>query len=176
MFLQISPSPQSKNKTEIKLHKDNIKNQKQKYSPLKKRKSYDKIDLIKRGSVIMYQNSNNDNYNTGTYQPATNPVPTPMQTTDPAVEQCVDAAFGKSLAATIMCGFPVASIIAIIFGSTGLNLAENAKVMAAQRGVKPSGKNVAATVLGKIGKIAGIVMTAFWGFYLFIILMIIATA
>ncbi len=116
-------------------------------------------------------------YNNGSYQP--NPpygagAPYPMQ--DPAVESYVEAAFGKSLAATIMCGFPVASIIAIIFGSAGLNLVEQAKNLAAQRGVKPSGKCVAATVLGKIGKIAGIVMTAFWGFYMFILLMIIANA
>ena len=111
-------------------------------------------------------------YNNGSYQP--NPpygagVPYPMQ--DPAVEAYVEAAFSKSLAATIMCGFPVASIIAIAFGSAGLNLVEQAKNLAAQRGVRPSGKSVAATVLGKIGKIAGIVMTAWWGFYvLFLIL------
>ncbi len=120
----------------------------------------------------MYENNN------GSYQPETNqvhpaPVYPPVTVTDPAVEACVDSAFGKSLASAIMCGFPVASIIAIFFGSAGLNLVEQAKMLAAQRGVRPSGKCVAATVLGKIGKIAGIVMTAFWGFYFFMILMIL---
>ena len=116
----------------------------------------------------MYENNN------GSYYQSTPPAPTPYPATDPQVESYVDAAFGKSLAATIMCGFPIASIIAIIFGSAGLNLVEEAKSLAAARGVRPSGKNIAATVLGKIGKIAGIIMTAFWGVYLFIILMIIA--
>jgi len=120
----------------------------------------------------MYENNN------GSYQPGTNPVPptpayAPIPPSDPAVDALVDSAFGKSLAATIMCGFPIASIIAIFFGVAGLNLVEQAKALAAQRGVKPSGKNIAATVLGKIGKIVGIVMTAFWGFYLLLLLIII---
>ena len=110
----------------------------------------------------MYENNN---YNT----PGANPVPpTPVYAApanDPEVDALVDSAFGKTLAATIMCGFPIASIIAIFMGSTGLGLVEQAKALAAQRGVKPSGKNVAANVLGKIGKIVGIVMTCWWAFY-----------
>lgn len=117
----------------------------------------------------MYENNNS-------YQPYTTPASAPIPMTDPEVESYVEAAFGKSLAATIMCAFPVASIIAIFFGNTGLNLAESAKQLAAQRGVKPSGKNIAAVVLGKIGKICGIVMTAFWGFYLLMFIMIISQA
>ena len=113
------------------------------------------------------------NDNNSNYQPGAEYVSTPVQMPDPIVESYVDEAFSKSLAATIMCGFPVASIIAISFGSTGLTLVENAKKVAAERGVKPSGKNIAANVLGKIGKIAGIVMTAFWGFYLLLILIIL---
>ena len=124
----------------------------------------------------MYENNNYGQYQPGPgpnpyYQPA--PAPT---LTDPEVEARIDAAFGKSLAATIMAGFPIASIIAISFGSTGLNMVDEAKRLAAQRGAKPGGKNVAATVLGKIGKIGGIVMTAFWGFYFFILMIIIMGA
>lgn len=126
----------------------------------------------------MYENNNYGQYQPGPgpnpyYPPAPNPAPT---WTDPEVEARIDAAFGKSLAATIMAGFPVASIIAIFFGNTGLNMVDEAKRLAAQRGAKPGGKNIAATVLGKIGKIAGIVMTAFWGFYFFILMMIILGA
>lgn len=110
----------------------------------------------------MYENNNNYN------APGTNPVPPAYYAapaSDPAVDALVDSAFGKGLAATIMCGFPIASIIAIVMGSMGLGLVEQAKTLAAQRGVKPGGKNVAANVLGKIGKIAGIVMTCWWAFY-----------
>ena len=114
----------------------------------------------------MYEN------NYGQYQPGPNPYYQPVMP-DPQVASLVDAAFGKSLAATIMCWFPVASIIAIFMGSAGLNMVEQAKWLARQRGSIISGKNVAATVLGKIGKIAGIVMTVWWAFYiLFIIVMI----
>lgn len=116
----------------------------------------------------MYENNN------GSYQSAPQQAQNPSPEFDPAVDSYVDAAFSKSLAATIMCGFPVASIIAISFGSAGLDLVENAKRLAATRGVKTSGKIVAATVLGKIGKIAGIVMTAFWGFYLLMLIIIMA--
>ena len=125
---------------------------------------------------MMYEN-NNGFYQPGgpgsippqpPYQPY-QPYPLP----DAEVDALVEAAFSKSLAATIMCGFPVASIIAIVFGNTGLGLVDRAKRLAAQRGVRPSGKNVAANVLGKIGKIAGIALTAFWGVYFFILLAIL---
>ena len=119
----------------------------------------------------MYQNNNGQyqqNQNQYYYAPAQQPI----IPSDPEADAYVDAAFSKSLAATIMCSFPVASIIAIFFGSAGLDLVEKAKYLAAQRGVRLSGKNIAATILGKIGKIAGIVMTAFWGFYFFVILLI----
>ena len=115
----------------------------------------------------MYENNN------GYYQPGINPTPTPMQVTDPTADAYVEEAFGKSLAATIMCSFPVASIIAIVFGSKGLELVEKAKMSAATSGAKLSGKSIAATILGKIGKIAGIVMTVFWGLYLLMLFAIL---
>jgi len=123
----------------------------------------------------MYENNN------GYYQPGTAPQPPyppypPYAATDPEVDACVETAFSKALAATIMCSFPVASIIAIAFGNTALNLVERAKAMATHRGVRLSGKNIAATVLGKIGKITGIVMTIFWGVYAFILMAIIMAA
>lgn len=62
----------------------------------------------------------------------------------------VEEAFGKSLAATIMCGFPVESIIAMCFGSKGLTLVKDAKGLASERGVQPHGKHIEATILGKI--------------------------
>ena len=97
-------------------------------------------------------------------------------TTDPQADALVEGAFTKGLAATIMCGFPVASIIAIIFGSTALGMVEQARQIAAQRNVKISGKNIAANILGKIGKIAGIAMTIFWGVYFLILFSIILAA
>jgi len=95
---------------------------------------------------------------------------------DPQVDTLVENAFGKGLAATIMCGFPIASIIAISFGSTAIGMVDQARQMAAQRGVNISGKNIAAQILGKIGKIAGIVMTAFWAFYIFMLVIIMIAA
>ncbi len=109
-----------------------------------------------------------ENNNYGQYQPGPNPYYQPV-VRDPQVESLIDSAFGKSLTSTIICGLPVGSIIAIVLGSAGLNLVDEAKRLAAQRGAMPGGKNVAATVLGKIGKIAGIVMTIWWAFYIFFI-------
>ena len=82
------------------------------------------------------------------------PVQTPVQNTvtPAAVEQAVNDAFGKCLAAAIMCQFPVASIIAIFFGFQGLNMLENAKAMAAGAGISVGGKAIAAKILGMVGK------------------------
>jgi hypothetical protein len=81
--------------------------------------------------------------------------------------QMVDEAFSKGLAAAIMCGFPVASIIAIVFGSRSLDLVEKLRRHAAANGFKPSGRNIAAKVLGMVGKIVGIVATVIYGIYMF---------
>lgn len=89
------------------------------------------------------------------------------------VESCVDSAFGNSLAATILAWFPIGSIIAIVLGSKGLRLVQKAIEKAGRLGREPGGKNIAAKVLGLIGKISGIVMTVFWGIYMFAIMMII---
>ena len=120
----------------------------------------------------MYENNN------GYYQPNQGTVPPqqpyqPYVAADPEVEACVESAFSKGLAATIMSGFPVASIIAISFGSTAVNLAERAKYIATQRGTRPGGKNSAANILGKVGKYVGIAMTIFWGVYLLLLFSII---
>lgn len=117
----------------------------------------------------MYENNNGMGYT----QPQTNYS---AAMNDPQVDSCVENAFGKGLAATIMAWFPIASIIAIIFGNKAQEMVESAKIMAAQRGVNISGKNIAAKVLGTIGKIGGIVMTVFWGIYLFIIFAVIMAA
>ncbi len=122
----------------------------------------------------MYENDNNN----VSYQveatpvpPATTyaPVPPVAPVSDPALDAMVDDAFGKSLAAAIMAEFPVASIIAISFGINSLDMLEQARVLAAQRGAKLSGKAIATKILGMIGKIAGIAMTVFWAIYLTVI-------
>ncbi len=99
------------------------------------------------------------------------PDSTPVR--DPRIDEYAGTAFGKGLAATIMAWFPVASIIAIITGSKALSAAKAAKELAENCGTSAGGKCVAAKILGKIGKIGGIVMTAFWGFYILLIAAII---
>lgn len=84
------------------------------------------------------------------------------------VEQMANDAFGKCLAACIMAWFPVASIIAIIVGSQGLKMVESANAMAATLGISAGGKAIAGKITGMIGKIGGIVMTAFYGLYFLI--------
>ncbi len=101
---------------------------------------------------------------------------TPVNT-NPQVQSLVNSAFGKALASVIMAEIPIASIIAIIMGSKALKLVDSANALAAQYGISAGGKCVAARILGKIGKIVGIVMTAFWPFYIifmiaYVILMI----
>ncbi len=105
-----------------------------------------------------------------TQAPQTAPV------TNPEIQACVESAFNKSLASTIMAWFPICSILAIIFGSIGLKQVKRAEQMAAYYGVSAGGKNIAAKVMGKIGKIAGIVLTAFYGLYflLFALIFILA--
>lgn len=94
----------------------------------------------------------------------------------PEVTDCVNSAFGKGLAAVIMAGFPIVSILAIIFGSMALKLVNKANNIAAYYRVSAGGKNIAAKVLAKIGKIVGIVMTCFYGLYFLLLFLIIATA
>lgn len=84
------------------------------------------------------------------------------------LEKMVGDAFGKCLAACIMAWFPIASIIAIVMGSQGLNLVKDANTLAAGLGISAGGKAVGAKITGMIGKIGGIVMTVFYGLYFFI--------
>ncbi|MBE5939891.1 MAG: hypothetical protein E7266_05780 [Lachnospiraceae bacterium] len=93
------------------------------------------------------------------------------------LEQYIDAAFSKALAAAIMSNFPIASIIAIFTGIKSLKIIEEADAYAAENGLKAGGKRIAAKILGMVGKIQGIVMTAIYGalllFYLFFIVFFI---
>ena len=98
------------------------------------------------------------------FQPAPPTFEEQQPEENPEVEECVNAAFGKCLAAAIMAWFPIASIIAIFFGATGLKMVKAAAEKANQLGVQPGGKNVAARVLGMVGQIAGIVVTINYGF------------
>ena len=92
-----------------------------------------------------------------------NPVPTFQQTDIPQLKALTDEAFSTGLASVIMAGFPVASIIAIFKGRKAQTLAKEAEDMASAYGFSAGGKNVAAKVMGIVGKIDGIVCTAFYG-------------
>ena len=92
------------------------------------------------------------------------------------VRSCVDSAFSKTLASTILAWFPICSIIAIIMGSKGLFLARRADDLAAHYCIIAGGRNIAAKIMGKIGKIAGIVMTCIYSLYFFIIVMVVILA
>ena len=70
----------------------------------------------------------------------------------------------------------MASIFAIAAGAKAEKLAAQAQEMGARYGIGGGGKAMAGKIMGKIGKIMGIVMTAFWGFYLLYFLVIILSA
>ena len=86
------------------------------------------------------------------------------------LDAMVDESFSSGLTATICAWFPVASIIAIAKGSKGLKKLAEAKGLAQQYGINISGKNIAARILGMIGKIGGIVMTVFYPLYIIILI------
>lgn len=77
----------------------------------------------------------------------------------------VNSAFGKGLAATILAWFPITSIIAIFLGGSATKLVAKLRDHATANGIKPGGKNIAAKILGMVGKIGGIAMTIFWVIY-----------
>ena len=93
--------------------------------------------------------------------------PQPVYTAyhDPDVDAATGAAFAKALASAIMCSFPIASIIAIFFAKKAKSLVADALGLAASRGVPKPGKLTAASILAKIGFIAGIVCTCLWAIY-----------
>ena len=92
---------------------------------------------------------------------------------DPEIEELTGKAFGKGLAAAIMAWFPVASIIAIFFGSKAVRLVAETREKAAWRGRHAPGKLIPAKTLGMVGKIGGIVMTALWAVYAVVYLALI---
>lgn len=97
------------------------------------------------------------------------------------VAALVEQAFSKSLASTIMAGFPVASIIAIFTGIKGLKLANAARDLANEYGLKAGGKNIAARALAINGIASGAyatliyLMMALWclmyGFMIFLMIL-----
>ena len=94
---------------------------------------------------------------------------------DPAqqaeVDEVVSGAFSKGLASVIMAWFPVASILAIVFGIISKRRVNQADALSAKYGISAGGRNIAAKVMSIIGIIAGSVMTGFWAFYgVFIVL------
>lgn len=91
-------------------------------------------------------------------------VPAFHQTEVPQLKELTENAFSNGLAAVIMAEFPVASIFAIFKGHKAQKLAREAENMAAGYGLSAGGKNVAAKVMGIVGKISGIVNTALYAF------------
>ena len=87
----------------------------------------------------------------------------------PDVEDCVNSAFGKALASVIMAWFPITCIISIFLSSGALKLVAQANQLAANYGIGAPGKNIAAKVLGTIGKISSIIMTVIYGLYFLLI-------
>ena len=87
----------------------------------------------------------------------------------PEVQAKEDSAFGKGLASLILAELPIGSIIAIGLGSKAQALAAESKQMAAFYGVDTHGKGQAGRILGKIGKILGIVMTCIYPIYILLI-------
>ena len=84
----------------------------------------------------------------------------------PDIKQRIDNVFGKALAATIMAEFPIASIIALIFGKNALIEILSLIEECTARGIRYPGKLRAAKILATIGKFAGLGFTIFWGAYL----------
>ena len=59
----------------------------------------------------------------------------------------------------------MASIIAIFSASSGLRHSKASNNLAAQYGLRPHGKSIAAKVLGTIGLIGSIILTVYWAIY-----------
>lgn len=93
---------------------------------------------------------------------------------DAQIAELAGSAFGKGLASVIMCELPITSIISIALGAKAVKLSNKANELAASCGKRAGGKNIAAKILGNIGKYTGIVMTVIWGIYFLAIAMAIA--
>lgn len=89
-------------------------------------------------------------------------------TSNPELEQCVNGAFGKALAAVIAANFPIASVVSIILGVMALKGVKKADALAEECGVSAGGKRTAAKIMGMIGTIYGGVMTGFYALYFLI--------
>ena len=104
-----------------------------------------------------------------------------VQDVSSRVSVLVEQAFSKSLASTIMAGFPVASIIAIFTGIKGLKLANAAGKLAAEHGLQAGAKNIVARALAINGIASGayctliyltfaLIYVAYFAIYLLVIL------
>ena len=87
---------------------------------------------------------------------------------DPFVNSMVDKTFAKALAAAIMAGFPITSIIAIFFGRKAWKMAWDADEIAKQRNARVNGKNIASKVLSAYGIASGAVCTFLYAYIGFI--------
>lgn len=89
--------------------------------------------------------------------------------------QLINSAFIKGIIAAALCEIPFAGIASIILGRIGLNQLKQGLAMAQANGEVVSGKRIPAKILGMIGFIGGIVMTAVWGLYFIIIIAVITS-
>lgn len=98
-----------------------------------------------------------------TYQQPVYQQPPQPDFLPPDIQQMVDSVFGKALAATIMCEFPIASIIAIFFGNNALKEIITLMDICKSMGIRLPGKLIAGRILALVGKISGIVCTCIYG-------------
>ena len=85
-------------------------------------------------------------------------------------------AFGQALASVILAWYPIGSLIALILGSSALKKVRRANELAERYGVSAGGKIIAAKIMGKIGKISGIVLTIFYSLYILLLIAIVGAA
>lgn len=106
------------------------------------------------------------------------PVDEPVYVTDAAPAAGVNPVFGETLKWGIMAlAFASTfwiSFLGIVFGLKAKKTSEEA--LAANNGAPLSGKAKVGSILGKIGLIVGIVMTAFLAIYLFVIMIMALVA
>ena len=92
--------------------------------------------------------------------------PVSEEITDLEFDALLEKAFSKSLASAIMSNFPVASLIAIFAGKQASNLIAQIDEITERTGKKTDGRRIAARIMSKYGFICGIVLSAFWPFYI----------
>ena len=84
------------------------------------------------------------------------------------VDEKCDRGFFKGLTALILCCFPICSVIAICFGVSGQRIMSAANNLADAYGLSLPPKYFIGKSFSIVGKIVGIVMTAFWTIWMIV--------